>query len=103
MKYFYKLPNDASLYKLVLEGAVTKISKEELKAKGLKIFEEQDCVVCLCEKPNMVFDLCGHMCICKACYSMNKNSLKCVMCNTMNKNAFIAEGGEDDDDDGDSD
>jgi len=39
-KYFYKLSNDASIYNLVLEGAVTKVSKEDLKAKGLKIFEE---------------------------------------------------------------
>jgi len=90
-----------SIYNLVLEGAVTKVSKEDLKAKGLKIFEEQECVVCLCEKPNMVFDICGHMCICNACYKINKNSLKCVMCNTLNKNAFIAEGGEDDNGDSD--
>jgi ubiquitin-conjugating enzyme E2 J2 len=91
---FYKLSNDTSIYKLVLEGAVSKMSKEDLKKKGLKIFEESDCVVCLVEKPNMVFDICGHMCICKACFSMNKSSNKCVMCNTVNKNAFIAEDGE---------
>ena len=46
---------------------IGKISKEDLKKKGLKIFEETDCVVCLVEKPNMVFDFCGHMCICKSC------------------------------------
>ena len=50
---------------MVLEGVVGKISKEDLLKKGLKIFEETDCVVCLVDKPNMVFDVCGHMCICK--------------------------------------
>lgn len=64
-KAFYKLSNDTSIYKMVLEGVVGKISKEDLLKKGLKIFEETDCVVCLVDKPNMVFNVCGHMCICK--------------------------------------
>lgn len=99
-KAFYKLSNDVSIYKLVLEGAVTKMSKEDLKAKGLKIFEEVECVVCLVDKPNMVFDMCGHMCTCKSCYAMNKSSNKCPMCNTVNRNAYVA---TDADGDGDSD
>jgi len=98
---FYKLSNDTTIYKQVLEGAVTKISKEDLKKKGLKIFEEADCVVCLVDKPNMVFDICGHMCVCKSCYSLNKGSKKCVMCNTTNYNAFIAKDVEVDGDDDD--
>lgn len=100
-KAFYKLSNDVSIYKQVLEGVVGKMSKEDLKKKGLKIFEETDCVICLVEKPVMVFDICGHMCICKPCHGVNKSSNKCPMCNTMNKNAFIAidGAGEDDDDD----
>jgi hypothetical protein len=51
----------------------------------------------------MVFDVCGHMCVCKACFSMNKESNMCFMCNTSNNNAFLAENGEDEDDGGDSD
>jgi hypothetical protein len=100
-KAFYKLSNDTSIYKEVLSGVVGKMSKEDLKKKGLKIFEEVDCVVCLVEKPNMVYDMCGHMCICKACHGINRGSLKCPMCNTNNKNAFLATGGEADDDDDD--
>ena len=99
-KAFYKLSNDTTVYKQVLEGAVGKMSKEDLKKKGLKIFEETDCVVCLVEKPNMVYNICGHMCICKSCHGLNKGSNKCVMCNTNNTQAFFAaEGGADDDDD----
>ena len=77
------------------------MSKEDLKKKGLKIFEETDCVVCLVEKPNMVFDICGHMCICKSCYGLNKSSTKCPMCNTQNVNAFVATDGDGDGDDDD--
>jgi hypothetical protein len=84
----------------VLEGVCGKMSKDDLKKKGLKIFEETDCVVCLVEKPNMVFDLCGHMCICKSCIALNNGSKVCPMCNTKNLNAYIAtEGTADDDDD----
>jgi hypothetical protein len=50
----------------------------------------------------MVFDVCGHMCVCSTCLAITKKGKKCYMCNTMNYNAFIAEGGEDEDEDGDS-
>jgi hypothetical protein len=97
---FYKLSNDASIYKQVMNGAVGMISKEDLKKQGLKIFEETDCVICLLEKPNMVFNLCGHMCICKSCHCVNKSSNKCPVCNTNNTQAFLAtEGGADGDSD----
>lgn len=87
---FYKLSNDASLYKTVVEGATKMMTKEDLAKRGLKIFEETDCVICLDAKPNMVYDICGHMCVCKSCYGLNKGSNKCIVCNTNNKNAFIA-------------
>jgi hypothetical protein len=51
----------------------------------------------------MVYDICGHMCICKSCYGLNKESKKCVMCNTTNKNAFLALDGEVDGDNEDDD
>ena len=48
----------------------------------------------------MVYNMCGHMCICKGCYSHMKGTNKCQMCNTNNTQAFLAtEGGADDDDD----
>lgn len=78
----------------MLEGALFKMCKEDLKKRGLKIFEESDCVVCLVVKPNMVFDVCGHMCMCKSCFALTKGSTMCVMCNTYNKNAFLAQDGE---------
>lgn len=96
---FYKLSNDASIYKQVMNGAVGMISKEDLKKQGLKIFEETDCVICLVEKPNMVFNICGHMCVCRPCHSLNKASNQCPVCNTKNTQAFVAtEGGDEDSD-----
>ena len=75
------------------------MTKEDLAKRGLKIFEETDCVICLDAKPNMVYDICGHMCVCKSCYGLNKESNKCIVCRTDNKNAFIAVDNMPDDDD----
>jgi Zinc finger, C3HC4 type (RING finger) len=85
---FYKLSNDVSLYKQVMEGVKGTVTRDDLKKIGLKIFEETDCIICLDAKPDMVYDICGHMCICKKCHGVNKNSNKCPMCNTNNKNAY---------------
>ena len=76
------------------------MTKEDLQKNGLKIFEETECVICLVDKPNMVFNICGHMCVCKPCFTRNKSATKCVMCNTQNTQAYIAtDGGDDDGDD----
>ena len=96
---FYKLSNDVSLYKTVVQGATKMMTKEDLAKRGLKIFEEADCVVCLDAKPNMVYDICGHMCVCKSCYGLNNGSNKCIVCRTDNKNAFIAVDNRPDDGD----
>jgi len=97
---FYKLSNDASIYNQVMEGCKKTVTPEDLKILGLKVFEETDCIICLVEKPNLVFDICGHMCVCGPCHRINKGSNKCPMCNTNNKNAFeVKEGAPEGDDD----
>ena len=76
---FYKLPNDASLYKLVVENQTKEMTTEDLKKLGQKVYEEEDCVYCLCEKPNIVFEVCAHMCLCQGCYAGLTDRL-CPMC-----------------------
>lgn len=77
------------------------MTRDDLQKIGLKIFEETDCVVCLHEAPNLVFDICGHMCLCKSCHSLSKGNNKCPMCNTNNKNAYPVKDGPVDEDDDD--
>ncbi len=76
---FYKLPNDPSLYKLVVENQTKEMTTEDLKKLGQKVYEEEDCVYCLCVKPNIVFENCAHMCLCKDCYATIKDQM-CPMC-----------------------
>ena len=75
------------------------MTTEDLKKLGLKVFEETDCIICLEAKPNLVFDICGHLCICGGCHKVNKGSNKCPMCNTNNKNAYAVKDVEPEDDD----
>jgi hypothetical protein len=98
---FYKLSNDVSIYKTVMEGATKQVTKDDLAKLGLKVFEETDCIICLDQKPSLVFNLCGHICICDKCHVVNKSSNKCPMCNTNNTCAYSVKDekpGDDDDD-----
>jgi len=98
---FYKLSNDVSIYKQVLDGCSKTMTKDDLKKMGLKVFEETDCVVCLCEKPNVVFNICGHMCVCKECHKSACSDNKCPVCNTRNTMAFpMVDGAPEDEDAG---
>lgn len=96
---FYKLSNDVSLYKQVMEGAKGTVTTADLQKLGLKVFQETDCIICLDAKPNLVFDICGHLCVCGACHKLSKGSNKCPMCNTNNKNAYAVKDVEPEDDD----
>ena len=57
---------------------------EKLKAediiKNMKIFEVNECVICLSEEPSLVFVPCGHVCCCSGCFSQLKNEIKCPLC-----------------------
>ena len=41
--------------------------KEELSINHFKTFKLEQCVICLEEKPKVLFCNCGHLCICKKC------------------------------------
>ena len=47
----------------------------------IKIYSIDECVVCLTEKPNVIFLPCGHQCTCLTCYNMISNVHKdCSLC-----------------------
>ena len=44
-----------------------------------KIFKSDDCIICMDDKPNILFCNCGHLCICEECYN-KKILLTCTVC-----------------------
>ena len=50
---------------------------------GEKTFRQEKCVICLEEIPNVLFCLCGHICICEKCKEIEKLN-SCPVCKTEN-------------------
>ena len=48
-----------------------------------KTFKNDLCIICLERIPNVLFCLCGHVCICQECNKMHKYH-KCPVCKTEN-------------------
>jgi hypothetical protein len=62
-------------------------NKSELK----QIYTADDCVICLDEKPNVVFGPCGHSCMCNTCCEQMKKikqSNQCPLCRRAISNIF---------------
>ena len=58
---------------------------EEIKVINLfKIFKSVECVVCMNDKPNILFCNCGHLCECVGCYKIKTPSI-CPVCKTDNE------------------
>ena len=58
---------------------------EEIKVINLfKIFKSVECVVCMNDKPNILFCNCGHLCECGECYKISTSSI-CPVCKTDNE------------------
>ena len=49
----------------------------------IKTFKSELCTICLERIPNVLFCICGHICICKEC-NEKKVMKKCLMCKTEN-------------------
>ena len=75
------------MYKLV-GNKTTAVSKDELKALGLQIYEQDECVICLCAKPNVLFKPCLHGVLCEPCYKL-MGSKKCPMCRIEAKDIIL--------------
>ena len=56
-----------------------------------KIFQSDDCAVCMSKIPNVLFCNCGHLCICSDCFQNIQQIEKtpCVICKTQNKTIRI--------------
>ena len=49
-----------------------------------KIFKSVECIVCMTEKPNVLFCNCGHLCECVNCYKIKTPTI-CPICKTENE------------------
>ena len=58
---------------------------EEPKVINLfKIFKSDECIICMVDKPNILFCNCGHLCECEGCYKI-KTLSTCPICKTDNE------------------
>ena len=58
---------------------------EEPKVINLfKIFKSDECIICMTNKPNVLFCNCGHLCYCLNCYKI-KSFFVCPICKTDNE------------------
>ena len=63
----------------------TKPILEDTKIINLfKIFKSDECIICLTNKPNIIFCNCGHLCYCVKCYKI-KTPSTCPICKTDNE------------------
>ena len=49
-----------------------------------KIFKSDECIICMVNKPNILFCNCGHLCECEECYKISTSSI-CPICKTDNE------------------
>ena len=49
-----------------------------------KIFKSDECIICMTNKPNIIFCNCGHQCYCVKCYKI-KTPSTCPICKTDNE------------------
>ena len=49
-----------------------------------KIFKSDECIICMDDKPNILFCNCGHLCECEGCYKIKTPSI-CPICKMDNE------------------
>ena len=58
---------------------------EDTKVINLfEIFKSEECIICMTNKPNVLFCNCGHLCYCNKCYKL-KTLSTCPICKTDNE------------------
>ena len=64
------------------------LSNDFIHEPKLDIYKEDTCVVCIENKPNILFCNCGHLVVCEKCYhnleNTNYNKCKCPKCRKIN-------------------
>ena len=92
--YFYvisELENNNELIishtELTFEDEEEPTLEDEEKPKIInlfKIFKSDECIICMDNKPNILFCNCGHLCECEGCYKI-KTPSTCPVCKMDNE------------------
>ena len=51
-------------------------------------FKEETCIICVTNKPNILYTSCRHICICRSCYQLYPIN-KCPLCRRCAANKFL--------------
>ena len=86
--YFYaisELENKGELIISHTEPTLEDEDEEKPKIINLfKIFKSDECIICMDNKPNILFCNCGHLCECEGCYKIKTPSI-CPVCKMDNE------------------
>tara|TARA_B100000029_G_C17435011_1_gene909325 strand:+ start:543 stop:995 length:453 start_codon:yes stop_codon:yes gene_type:complete len=87
---FYEIgPNDISLVQSGDRAPFYNIKKKNIKIKEnnnidltkIKIYEVEECLICMSNETSQIFIPCGHLCSCKdCCEQLMSLSNKCPLC-----------------------
>ena len=58
-------------------------NEDNINVNHVKTYKADECVICMENKPNVLFCGCGHICICKECIKIKRVN-RCLICKTLN-------------------
>ena len=91
--YFYAISNLEENGELIISHTEPTFEDEEEEEPTpekpkiinlFKIFNSEECIICMDNKPNILFCNCGHLCECEGCYKIKTPSI-CPVCKTDNE------------------
>ena len=83
--YFSVLAELENNNELIVYHGSQSLEEEEPKIINLfKIFKSDECIICMVNKPNILFCNCGHLCECEGCYKI-KSLSACPVCKIENE------------------
>ena len=85
-KYCYKIYIIEIIKYLTSESETEE--EKEIKPTIIKTFKEDKCIVCLENKPNMLYENCKHISTCSSCEE-DENLNKCPICRSKTKLKFM--------------
>ena len=92
--YFYTISNLEENGELIISHTEPTFEDEEEEEEPtpekpkiinlFKIFNSEECIICMDNKPNILFCNCGHLCECEGCYKIKTPSI-CPVCKMDNE------------------
>ena len=92
--YFYAISNLEENGELIISHTEPTFEDEEEEEEPtpekpkiinlFKIFNSEECIICMDNKPNILFCNCGHLCECEGCYKIKTPSI-CPVCKMDNE------------------